>query len=37
VVVGSALVDVLGSGGVDGARDFLRSLREALDAPRAAR
>jgi tryptophan synthase alpha chain len=36
VVVGSALVDVLGREGVDGARDFLRSLREALDAPRAA-
>jgi tryptophan synthase alpha chain len=36
VVVGSALVDALGSGGVEGARDFLRSLREALDAPRAA-
>jgi tryptophan synthase alpha chain len=36
VVVGSALVEVLGSGGVDGARDFLRSLREALDAPREA-
>lgn len=32
VVVGSALVDILGSGGVGAARDFLGSLREALDA-----
>lgn len=31
VVVGSALVDVLGTGGVDAARAFLLSLREALD------
>ncbi|HUR96258.1 MAG TPA: tryptophan synthase subunit alpha [Gemmatimonadales bacterium] len=34
VVVGSALVDVLGARGVDGAREFLGSLREALDAAR---
>jgi tryptophan synthase alpha chain len=33
VVIGSALVDVLGSRGVAGARDFLRTLRAALDAP----
>lgn len=33
VVVGSALVDALGSGGVTAARDFLVSLRAALDAP----
>ena len=32
VVVGSALVDVLGSGGVDAAQAFLAGLREALDA-----
>ncbi len=32
VVVGSALVDVLGSRGVEAARDFLISLREALDS-----
>jgi tryptophan synthase alpha chain len=32
VVVGSALVDVLGTGGVDAAHAFLASLREALDA-----
>ena len=32
VVVGSALVDVLGTGGVDAAQNFLGSLREALDA-----
>ena len=31
VVVGSALVDVLGTGGVDAAQAFLSSLREALD------
>jgi len=31
VVVGSALVDVLGTGGVDAAQAFLVSLREALD------
>jgi tryptophan synthase alpha chain len=31
VVVGSALVDVLGTGGVDAAHAFLASLREALD------
>jgi tryptophan synthase alpha chain len=31
VVVGSALVDVLGTGGVDAAHAFLSSLREALD------
>ncbi len=36
VVVGSALVDVLGTRGVGAAREFLGSLREALDAPRAA-
>ncbi|HET6578332.1 MAG TPA: tryptophan synthase subunit alpha [Gemmatimonadales bacterium] len=32
VVVGSALVDILGTGGVDAAQAFLASLREALDA-----
>jgi tryptophan synthase alpha subunit len=32
VVVGSALVDRLGSGGVAGARDLLTELRDALDA-----
>jgi tryptophan synthase alpha subunit len=32
VVVGSALVDILGSRGVTAAGDFLRALREALDA-----
>ncbi len=37
VVVGSALVDILGSGGVDAARDFLGSLRDALDARTTAR
>ena len=37
IVVGSALVDILGSGGVDAARDFLGSLRDALDARTAAR
>jgi len=31
VVVGSALVDVLGAGGVGAATTFLRSLREAVD------
>lgn len=36
VVVGSALVDVLGTRGVGAAREFLGVLREALDAPRAA-
>lgn len=33
VVVGSALVDVLGTGGVAGARTFLHQLRAALDQP----
>jgi tryptophan synthase alpha chain len=33
VVVGSALVDALGTRGVEGARQFLESLRTALDAP----
>jgi tryptophan synthase alpha chain len=33
VVVGSALVDALGRGGVAAAGGFLRSLREALDGP----
>ena len=37
VVVGSALVDILGSGGVEAARDFLGSLREALDTRTVAR
>lgn len=37
VVVGSALVDVLGTRGVEAARDFLGSLREALDARTATR
>jgi tryptophan synthase alpha chain len=37
VVVGSALVDVLGSGGVDGAGRFLRGLREAVDTVEAVR
>jgi len=32
VVVGSALVDVLGRGGVDAARAYVRSLRAAIDA-----
>ena len=37
VVVGSALVDVLGAGGVGAARDFLRELRAGLDpAPAVA-
>ena len=31
VVVGSALVEILGTRGVDAAGDFLRALREALD------
>ncbi|MEO6055444.1 MAG: tryptophan synthase subunit alpha [Gemmatimonadales bacterium] len=35
VVVGSALIEVLGTRGVAASRDFLGSLREALDAPRA--
>lgn len=35
VVVGSALVEILGTRGVDAARAFLDSLRVALDAPRA--
>jgi tryptophan synthase alpha chain len=37
VVVGSALVDVLGSRGVAGARTFLGALRDALDGRTAAR
>jgi tryptophan synthase alpha chain len=37
VVVGSALVEVLGTRGVEAARGFLESLREALDARTAAR
>jgi tryptophan synthase alpha chain len=37
VVVGSALVDVLGRDGVSGVRSFLRSLREALDREAAVR
>jgi tryptophan synthase alpha chain len=37
VVVGSALVDVLGRQGVRGADIFLRSLREALDHELAVR
>jgi tryptophan synthase alpha chain len=37
VVVGSALVEVLGTGGVAAAGDFLRALREALDAPAVTR
>ncbi|MBV9110385.1 MAG: tryptophan synthase subunit alpha, partial [Gemmatimonadetes bacterium] len=32
VVVGSALVDALGRGGVDGGRAFVRSLRAAIDS-----
>jgi tryptophan synthase alpha chain len=36
VVVGSALVETLGTRGVDAAGEFLRSLRDALDAPREA-
>jgi tryptophan synthase alpha chain len=37
VIVGSALVDVLGSSGVDGAGRFLRGLREAVDTVEAVR
>jgi len=37
VVVGSALVEILGSGGVAAAREFLGSLRDALDARAAPR
>jgi tryptophan synthase alpha chain len=37
VVVGSALVDVLGTRGVGGAARFLRALREAMDAVEAPR
>lgn len=37
VVVGSALVDVLGTGGVDAAADFLRGLRAAVDGAEARR
>jgi tryptophan synthase alpha chain len=37
VVVGSALVDALATRGVAGARAFLGSLREALDARAVAR
>jgi tryptophan synthase alpha chain len=37
VVVGSALVDVLGRDGVGGVRTFLRSLRDALDREAALR
>jgi tryptophan synthase alpha chain len=37
VVVGSALVDVLGTKGVPGARAFLGALRQALDLPAVAR
>ena len=37
VVVGSALVDVLGRGGVSAAMAFLRSLREAVDGVGAGR
>jgi tryptophan synthase alpha chain len=33
VVVGSALVEALGTGGVAGARSFLGALRSALDGP----
>jgi tryptophan synthase alpha chain len=33
VVVGSALVEALGTGGVEGARTFLGALRSALDGP----
>jgi hypothetical protein len=35
--VGSALVDALGSSGVDGARRFLGVLREAVDTVAAVR
>jgi tryptophan synthase alpha chain len=34
VVVGSALIQHLDEGGVQGAADFLRSIREGMDAPR---
>jgi tryptophan synthase alpha chain len=37
VVVGSALVDMLGAGGVDAAREFLGALRQALDSRSASR
>jgi tryptophan synthase alpha chain len=37
VVVGSALVDVLGTSGVDGAASFLRRLRDAVDEVEAVR
>jgi hypothetical protein len=37
VVVGSALVEVLGTRGVTAAGEFLRALREALDARTVAR
>ncbi|HET7427653.1 MAG TPA: tryptophan synthase subunit alpha [Gemmatimonadales bacterium] len=37
VVVGSALVDILGTRGVDGAMTFLRELRAALDQQEATR
>jgi tryptophan synthase alpha chain len=37
VVVGSALVEVLGTRGVAAARDFLVTLREALDQREVAR
>src|SRR5262249_22761059 len=37
VVVGSALVDVLGSRGVAAAGEFLRGLREAMDSVEARR
>jgi tryptophan synthase alpha chain len=37
VVVGSALVDALGSSGVDGAARFLRALRKAVDTVEAVR
>jgi tryptophan synthase alpha chain len=37
VVVGSALVDALGRGGVSAAMVFLRSLREAVDGVGAGR
>jgi len=37
VVVGSALVEILGTRGVDGAAAFLRELRGALDEQEATR
>jgi tryptophan synthase alpha chain len=37
VVVGSALVDILGTRGVGAATDFLRGLREAMDGVEARR